>query len=99
MGQAGRRLLRREGCHCLGNNRIGGANRMTDINVEAITLPYEAAESIAIAFLKRQLVWMEEECAKPPLFEEDRTELIKDITAVRRVLWWMTGDFSYDDQK
>jgi hypothetical protein len=60
-------------------------------------LPYEAAESITIAYLKRQLVWMEEERNKPPLFEEDTEELIKDITAVRRVVWWMTGDFSYDD--
>jgi hypothetical protein len=60
-------------------------------------LPYEAAESIAITYLKRQLVWMEEERNKPPLFEEDTEELIKDITAVRRVVWWMTGEFEYDD--
>ena len=70
---------------------------MTNSYTDPFTLPYEAAESITIAYLKRQLVWMEEQRAQPPLFEEDTQELIKDITAVRRVVWWMTGDFSYDD--
>ena len=64
---------------------------------DPFTLPYEAAESITLAYLKRQLGWMNDELAKPPLFEEDRTDLIKDIAAIRRALWWMTGDFSYDD--
>ena len=70
---------------------------MTNINVEAFMLPYEAAESITIAYLKRQLAWMEEERDKPPVFDEDMAELLKDMAAVRRVLWWVTGDFSYDD--
>jgi len=65
--------------------------------LDPFTLPHEAAESITIAYLKRQLVWMEEERNKPPLFEEDTEELIKDIAAVRRVVWWMTGEFEYDD--
>lgn len=60
-----------------------------DDDIWGFELPSEAAESIAIAYLKRQLVWM----------EEDREELIKDITAVRRAVWWMTRDFSYDDEK
>lgn len=64
---------------------------------DPFTLPYDAAESITLAYLKRQLAWMEEELDKPPLFEEDRTDLIKDIAAIRRVVWWLTGDFSYDD--
>jgi hypothetical protein len=64
---------------------------------DPFTLPYEAAESITLAYLKRQLVWMGEELDKEPLFEEDRTDLIKDIVAIRRVVWWLTGDFSYDD--
>ena len=64
---------------------------------DAFTLPYDAAESITLAYLKRQLVWMEEAPDKPPLFEQDRTDLIKDIVAIRRVVWWLTGDFSYDD--
>lgn len=66
---------------------------------ESFTLPDEAAASIALAYLKRQLAWMEEDKGKEPLFEEDRTELLKDIAAIRRVVWWMTGDFSYDDEK
>lgn len=70
---------------------------MTDIPVSPFTLPYEAAESITIAYLKRQLVWMEADREKPPVFEEDMVDLLKDIAAVRYVLWWMTGDFSYDD--
>jgi hypothetical protein len=64
---------------------------------DPFTLPYEAAESITLAYLKRQLVWMGEELDKEPLFDEDRTDLIKDIVAIRRVVWWLTGDFSYDD--
>ena len=64
---------------------------------DPFTLPYEAAESITIAYLKRQLVWMEQERDRPPVFDEDMAELIKDITAVRRGVWWLTGDFSYDD--
>jgi hypothetical protein len=60
-------------------------------------LPYEAAESITIAYLKRQLAWMEDDRDKPSVFDEDMAELLKDMAAVRRVLWWMTGDFSYDD--
>ena len=64
---------------------------------DPFTLPYDAAESITLAYLKRQLVWMEEALDKPPLFEQDRTDLIKDIFAIRRVVWWLTGDFSYDD--
>ena len=64
---------------------------------DPFTLPYDAAESITLAYLKRQLVWMEEALDKPPLFEQDRTDLIKDIAAIRRVVWWLTGDFSYDD--
>ncbi len=64
---------------------------------DPFTLPYEAAESITLAYLKRQLVWMNDELEKQPLFEDDRTDLIKDIVAIRRVVWWLTGDFSYDD--
>lgn len=64
---------------------------------EAFTLPYEAAESITIAYLKRELVWMAEYLEKQPLLEQDRTDVIKDIVAVRRVVFWLTGDFSYDD--
>lgn len=64
---------------------------------EPFMLPYEAAESIAVTYLRRQLVWMEAEREKPPLFEEDTEELIKDIAAIRRVVWWMTGEFEYDD--
>jgi hypothetical protein len=64
---------------------------------DPFTLPYEAAESITLAYLKRQLVWMGEELDKEPLFEEDRTDLLKDIAAIRRVVWWLTGDFSYDE--
>ena len=71
---------------------------------DPFTLPYEAAESITVACLKRklawmndELAWMEEERAKSPLFEQDKAELIKDIEAIRRVLWWLTGDVSYDD--
>ena len=63
----------------------------------AFELPMEAAESIAIAYLKLLLDWLEGARQEPPLFEEDTAELIKDIAAVRRALWWMTGDFSYDD--
>lgn len=66
---------------------------------DPFTLPYEAAESITITYLKRQLVWMEEERNKPPLFEEDTVELLKDIAATRRVLWWLTGESEYDDEK
>lgn len=64
---------------------------------DPFTLPHDAAESITVAYLKSQLVWMEEALDKPPLFEQDRTDLIKDIFAIRRVVWWLTGDFSYDD--
>lgn len=64
---------------------------------DPFTLPYDAAESITLAYLKRQLAWMEEALDKQPLFEQDRTDLIKDIVAIRRVVWWLTGDFSYDD--
>ena len=70
---------------------------MTETQIEPFTLPHEAAESITIAYLKRQLAWMEADRSRPPLFEEDMTDLLKDIAAVRHVLWWMTGDFSYDD--
>lgn len=70
---------------------------MIKTNADPFTLPYEAAESITIAYLTRQLGWMDEELQKPPLFEEDTEELKKDIAAIRRVVWWMTGDFSYDD--
>ena len=66
---------------------------------DPFTLPYDAAESITLAYLKRQLVWMEEALDKPPLFEQDKAELIKDIEAIRRVLWWLTGDVSYDDSE
>lgn len=68
-------------------------NKPTD----PFTLPHEAAESITLAYLKRQLVWMAEYLEKQPLLEQDRTDVIKDIVAVRRVVFWLTGDFSYDD--
>lgn len=64
---------------------------------DPFTLPYDAAESITLAYLKRQLEWMAEYLEKQPLLEQDRTDLIKDIVAIRRVVWWLTGDFSYDD--
>ena len=70
---------------------------MTNSDTGAFELPIEAAESIAITYLKLQLEWMKQQLETPQLFEEDTAELIKDITAVRRVVWWMTGDFSYDD--
>lgn len=64
---------------------------------DPFTLPHDAAESITVAYLKSQLVWMEEYLKKQPLPERDRTDVIKDIFAIRRVVWWLTGDFSYDD--
>ena len=70
---------------------------MTNSDTGSFELPHEAAESIAIAYLKLQLDWMEGARQEPPLFEEDLYELTKDYYAVRRVLWYMTGDSSYDD--
>lgn len=71
---------------------------MTQCYTDPFTMPYEAAESLTIAYLKRQLVWMEEEVGKEPVFEADRDDLRKDIRAVRHVLWWMTGETHYEDQ-
>jgi hypothetical protein len=65
----------------------------------SLELPYEVAESITAAYLKRQLVWMAEQQKQPPLFEEDARELAMDIEAVRRVVWWLTGESEYDDRE
>jgi hypothetical protein len=67
------------------------------MNLNGFELPYEVAEKITEVYLKRQAAWMQEELKQEPLFEEDKVELLKDLTAVRRVIWWLTGDFNYDD--
>lgn len=76
---------------------FGGRERTMTQPTDPFMLPYDAAESITLAYLKRQLVWMAEYLEKQPLLEQDRTDVIKDIVAVRRVVFWLTGDFSYDD--
>lgn len=76
---------------------FGGRERTMTQPTDPFTLPHDAAESITVAYLKSQLEWMAEYLKKQPLPERDRTDVIKDIFAIRRVVWWLTGDFSYDD--
>lgn len=61
-----------------------------------LTLPLEAADAISIDYLKRVLDWCTTD--KPLLtYDDDIAEIDRDIAALRRVLWYLTGDFSYDD--
>lgn len=66
--------------------------------LDLLTLPLEAADAISIDYLKRVLDWCVTD--KPLLtYDDDISEIDRDIAALRRVLWYLTGDFSYDDKK
>lgn len=57
----------------------------------------EVADRITGKWLLRHLDFAKETLADEKAHEDDKVQAEKDIRAFRRVLWYMTGDYSYDD--